>query len=147
MISPVENGTTRASVHPDHDERFLSLRRTLGVTSFGINQMILQPGQRMRIHRHRHQEEVYLVLEGVLTLAIDGDETELAVGELMRVAPEVRRQLINYGPDRVLLIALGGAGEHDGRDAEAFRAWDEESGQAPRDVPLPDDLSPAQRHT
>ncbi len=147
MISPVENGTTRASVHPDHDERFLSLRRTLGVTSFGINQMILQPGQRMRIHRHRHQEEVYLVLEGVLTLAIDGDETELAVGELMRVAPEVRRQLINYGPDRVLLIALGGAGEHDGRDAEAFRAWDQESGQAPRDVPLPDDLSPAQRHS
>ena len=109
--------------------------------------MILQPGQRMRIHRHRHQEEVYLVLEGVLTVAIDGEETKLASGELMRVAPEVRRQLINYGPDRVLLIALGGSGEHEGRDAEAFQAWDEESGQAPRDVPLPDDLPPAERRS
>jgi mannose-6-phosphate isomerase-like protein (cupin superfamily) len=109
--------------------------------------MILQPGQRMRIHRHRHQEEVYLVLEGVLTVAIDGGETELARGELMRVAPGVRRQLINYGPGRVLLIALGGSGEHDGRDAEAFRAWDQESGQAPREVPLPDDLSPAERRS
>src|SRR6202042_14845 len=99
----VENGTTRAALDPDHDERFLSLRRALGVTSFGINQMILQPGQRMRIHRHRRQEEGYLVLEGVLTVAMDGEETKLASGELMRVAPEVRRQLINYGPDRVLL--------------------------------------------
>src|SRR6202012_2620488 len=147
MISLVEDGTTRAALDPDHDERFLSLRRALGVTSFGINQMLLQPGQRMRIHRHRHQEEVYLVLEGVLTVAIDGDETKLTRGELMRVAPEVRRQLINYGPDRVLLIALGGSGEHDGRDAEAFRAWDEQSGQSPRDVPLPDDLSPAEQHS
>lgn len=144
MISLVENGTTRAALDPDHDERFLSLRRALGVTSLGINQMILQPGQRMRIHRHRHQEEVYLVLEGVLTVVIDREETELASGELMRVAPEVRRQLIDYGPARVLLIALGGSGQHDGRDAEAFRAWDEESGQAPRDVPLPDDLPPAE---
>jgi uncharacterized cupin superfamily protein len=147
MISLVEDGTTRVALDPDHDERFLSLRRALGVTSFGINQMILQPGQRMRIHRHQHQEEVYLVLEGVLTVAIEGDETALARGELMRVAPEVRRQLINYGPGRVLLIALGGSAEHDGRDAEAFRTWDEESGQSPRDVPLPDDLSPAERRS
>src|ERR1700744_2077909 len=147
MIWLVEDGTTRAALDPDHDARFLSLRRALGVTSFGINQMILQPGQRMRIHRHRHQEEVYLVLEGVLTVAIEGDETALASGELMRVAPGVRRQLINYGPGRVLLIALGGSAEHDGRDAEAFRGWDEESGQSPRDVPLPDDLSPAERRT
>jgi uncharacterized cupin superfamily protein len=147
MILLVENGTACAALDPDHDERFLSLRRALGVTSFGINQMVLQPGQRMRIHRHRHQEEIYLVLEGVLTVAVDGDETELARGDLMRVAPEVRRQLINYGPRRVLLIALGGSGEHDGRDAEAFRTWDEVSGQSPRDVPLPDDLSPAERRS
>lgn len=87
------------------------------------------------------------MLEGALTVAIDGDETELARGELMRVAPGVRRQLINYGPGRVLLIALGGSAEHDGRDAEAFGTWDQESGQAPRDVPLPDDLPPAERHS
>lgn len=143
----MENGTTRAVLDPDHDERFLSLRRALGVTSFGINQMILQPGQRMRIHRHRHQEEVYLVLEGVLTVAVECDETELERGKLIRVAPNVRRQLINYGPARVLLIAVGGSGAHDGRDAEAFRAWEEQSGASPRDVPLPDDLPPAERRS
>jgi mannose-6-phosphate isomerase-like protein (cupin superfamily) len=102
--------------------------------------MVLQPGQRMRIHRHAGQEEVYLVLEGRLAISIEGDESMLAQGELMRVAPDVRRQLINRGPDRVVLIALGGAQEHNGRDAEAFTSWEQETGASPREVPMPDDL-------
>jgi mannose-6-phosphate isomerase-like protein (cupin superfamily) len=138
----MEKGTSRAALDREHGERFLSLRRTLGVTSFGINQMVLQPGQRMRIHRHRRQEEVYVVLEGLLTVAIEGDETELGRGELLRVAPEVRRQLINYGPERVLLLALGGAAEHQSRDAEAFGGWESQTGADPREVPLPDDVTP-----
>jgi len=143
----MEKGTTQAALDPNHGERFLSLRRALGVTSFGINQILLQPGQRMRIHRHRRQEEVYLVLEGALTVAIEGDEIELGRGELMRVAPEVRRQLINYGPEPVLLLALGGDAEHQGRDAEAFGAWNDQAGADPRDVPLPDDLQPPDRRS
>jgi mannose-6-phosphate isomerase-like protein (cupin superfamily) len=143
----METGTSRAALDPDRGERFLSLRRALGVTSFGINQIVLQPGQRMRIHRHRRQEEIYLVLEGVLTVAVEQVEIELGRGELMRVAPEVRRQLINYGPERVLLVALGGAAEHQGRDAEAFGGWEDQGGADPQDVPLPDDLEPADRRS
>ncbi len=138
----MDDGTSRAALDPDSPERFLSLRRALGVTAFGINQMVLQAGQRMRIHRHHRQEEVYLVLAGTLTVAIEGEEAELGQGELMRVAPDVRRQLINYGPGRVVLIALGADGEHEGRDAEAFTAWEQETGAPPKDVPLPEDLSP-----
>jgi mannose-6-phosphate isomerase-like protein (cupin superfamily) len=138
----MNDGTGRAQLDPDSPERFVALRRELGVTTFGINQMVLQPGQRMRIHRHQRQEEVYLVLEGSLTVAIEGDETELGGGELLRVAPGVRRQLTNYGPTRVVLLALGADGEHDGRDAEAFHSWDEQDPSQPRDVPFPDDLPP-----
>jgi uncharacterized cupin superfamily protein len=136
----MEDGTTRTRLDPESPERFLSLRRALGVTTFGINQMVLQPGQRMRIHRHGRQEEVYLVLEGRLNVAVEADETVLEEGELMRVAPQVRRQLINRGPSRVVLIALGADGDHEGRDAEAFTSWDQTTGAAPRDVPLPEDL-------
>ena len=136
----VEEGTNRTRVDPASKERFVSLRRALDVTSFGINQMVLQPGQRMRVHRHAHQEEVYLVLEGRLTVAVETQETDLEPGELMRVGPAVRRQLINYGPGRTVLIALGADGEHDSRDAEAFTSWEVQTGAAPRDVPLPDDL-------
>ena len=125
----------------DTDERFVQLRKRLGVTGFGINQLTLAPGQRMRIHRHAGQEEVYLVIEGRLTVFVEGVAHTVAAGELMRVAPEIRRQLANTHRERVTLVALGSArDEHESRDAEAFNTWEETTGGQPRDVPLPDDL-------
>ena len=136
----MDEGIARTALNPDAGERFVSLRRELGVTSFGINQMVLEPRQRGRIHRHGRQEEVYLVLEGTLTLLVEGEEQALERGELVRVAPEVRRQLVNRGPQRVVLVALGGDGEHTGRDGEAFADWGDARGAPPQEVPLPDDL-------
>src|SRR5918912_4229105 len=108
----MESGVAFAKLDPDSEERFVPLRRLLGVTSFGLNQILLRPGQRGRIHRHTAQEEVYIVLAGTLTLGIEGEERELSQGELVRVAPEVRRQISNRGSEDVLLLALGGANEH-----------------------------------
>jgi hypothetical protein len=51
----------------------------------------------------------------------------------------VRRQLANPHAEDVLLLALGGATEHVGRDGEAFTSWDEQAGAPPQDVPLPAD--------
>ena len=79
-------------------------------------------------------------LEGRLDILIDGEESELGAGELIRVAPGVRRQLVNRGPGRLVLLALGGAGEHEGRDGEAFASWDDETPTSPQDLPLPPDL-------
>ncbi len=140
----MEEGTSVTKLDPDTTERFVALRRALGVTSFGINQIVLQPGQRMRIHRHARQEEVYLVLEGRLTLMIEGEPRELEQDELIRVAPQVRRHLVNPGPGRVLLLALGGAAQHDGRDGEAFVTWEQQTGAPPQEVPLPADLAPGE---
>ena len=136
----MEEGSTRTRLDPRSGERFVPLRRQLGVTSFGMNQIVLLPGQRGRIHRHERQEEVYLVLEGKLTLIIETEESELGEGELIRVAPVLRRQLVNRGPGRLVLIALGGAGEHLGRDGEAFEFWDQQAGVSPQELPLPPDL-------
>ena len=123
------------------DERFQSLRRELGVSSFGINLITLNPGERGRIHAHERQEEVYLVIEGELTLVVEGEEHALGRGRLARVGPSVRRQLVNKGPERLALLALGGSGEHTGRDGRAWESWDEEGeGRPPQDVPLPHDL-------
>jgi quercetin dioxygenase-like cupin family protein len=135
----MESGVSFAALDPDTEERFVPLRRLLGVTSFGLNQIVLRPGQRGRIHRHRDQEEVYLVLQGTLTLVIEREARELGQGELARVAPEVRRFIANRGEDDVVLIALGGATEHVGRDGEAFVDWDQEEGAPPQEVPLPPD--------
>ncbi len=136
----MEKGTSRARIEPTAEDRFVLLRPAVGVTSFGINEIVLEPGQRGRIHLHHEQEEVFLVLEGVLTIGVDGVEETLEKSELIRVGPGVRRQLVNRGPERLILLALGGAGEHQSRDAEAFESWDQAEGASPRDVPLPEDL-------
>ena len=135
------NDVTYAELDRDTGERFQRLRRELGVQSFGLNLLALQPGQRSRVHVHEHQEEVYLVLEGELTLVFEDGERALGPDEVARVPGPVRRQLVNRGPGRVVLIALGGAGEHESRDALAWVDWDEEGpGRGPADVPWPDDL-------
>ena len=122
-------------------ERFQGLRRELGVSGFGMNLIILTPGQRGRIHSHERQEEVYLVLEGELTLLIEGVEHRLGPDDLVRVGPSVRRQLVNVAGTRLVLLALGGSGEHAGRDGHAWESWDEGGeGRPPQEVPLPDDL-------
>jgi uncharacterized cupin superfamily protein len=141
----VEPGTARTRIAGDSEERFVALRRELGVTSFGMNQIVLQPGQRGRIHRHQRQEEVYLVLEGTLTLVVEHEDSTLERGDLIRVAPDLRRQLVNRGPDRLVLLALGGDGEHAGRDGEAFASWDDEDPAPPQQVPLPPDLPAGER--
>jgi mannose-6-phosphate isomerase-like protein (cupin superfamily) len=124
-------------------ERFQTLRRELGVTSFGINLLVLGPGERGRIHSHERQEEVYIVLDGELTLLVEREPTVLGPDRLARVAPGVRRQLVNGGSSPLVLLALGGAGEHVGRDGSAWSDWDEPGpGRPPQEVPLPDDLPP-----
>ena len=140
----MEDGTTTTRLDPATGERFLPLRRQLGVSSFGMNQITLQPGQRGRIHRHQRQEEVYLVLEGTLTLLVEGERTELGVGELIRVAPDVRRQLVNRGPGRLIVLALGGASKHHGRDGEAFRDWSDQQPVPPQELSMPPDLDPGE---
>jgi mannose-6-phosphate isomerase-like protein (cupin superfamily) len=143
-VREMEEGTARARLDPDFGERFLPLRRQLGVTSFGMNQIVLRPGQRGRIHRHLRQEEVYLVLEGQLTLLVEGEPSELRADEMIRVAPRLRRKLVNRGPGRLVLLALGGATEHQGRDGEAFAAWEDENPAPPQEMPMPPDLDPGE---
>jgi len=132
-----------ARLEPAPAERFNRLRAQLGVSSFGINQILLAPGERNRIHRHKRQEEVYLVLEGTLTLIVEGEPHDYGVGECVRVAPRVRRQLVNRQRTAVSLLALGGYvdHQHEPRDAEAFNDWDETEPGTPQTVPLPGDLS------
>ena len=136
----MEKGISRSRLDADCAQRMLSLRRDLGVSSFGLNQMVLEPGQRGRIHRHARQEEVYLVIAGRLNVEVEQEDHELGPGELMRVAPDLRRQLANRGSEWVVLVALGGAGEHEGRDGEAFSDWEQTRGASPQEVPLPEDL-------
>jgi len=141
----MDQGVSYSRLETDGPERFFRLRQILGVSSFGLNLIVLKPGERGRIHRHERQEEVYLVLEGTLSLGVEGVERDMGAGEIARVAPEVRRQLVNRGPGRCVILALGGSGDHAGRDGIAYASWDSRQGAPPRQIPLPEDLPEAER--
>src|SRR3954468_680489 len=125
----MDEGVTYTQLDLGSPERFVALRRELGVSTLGLNLILLRPGQQGRIHRHERQEEVYLVLEGTLTLAVEGEERALGPGELARVGPVVRRRLMNRGEQRVALTALGGAEPHQGRDGVAYESWEDAAGR------------------
>jgi uncharacterized cupin superfamily protein len=135
----MESGVSFTSLDPDGEDRFQWLRRELGLSTFGLSLMRLRSGQSGRIHRHLHQEEAYLVLEGTLTLVVENEPRELGRGDLARVGPEVRRQLANRTTEPVLVLALGGAKPHESRDGRAYASWDEEGeGRPPQEVPYPE---------
>ena len=136
----MELGVRLTRLDLEDAERVQTLRRDLGVSSFGLNLMRLAPGQRGRIHRHERQEEVYVVLAGTLTLVVEDEPLDMARGEVAALGPEVRRQLVNRGPDPCALLAIGGAEPHQGRDGLAFRSWDDHEGAPPQEIPLPEDL-------
>ncbi len=136
----MEQGVSFATLDPDSGERFQRLRAELGISTFGMNLVVMQPGQVGRIHRHERQEEVYLVLEGELALQLEGDEQRVPTGGVVRVAPELRRQLVNRRPQRLVLLALGGSAPHEGRDGEAFTSWDATEGAPPQEIAPPPDV-------
>jgi uncharacterized cupin superfamily protein len=136
----MQDGISFGKIDHAGTDRFQRLRAELGVETFGLNLIRLAPRQRGRIHTHERQEEVYVVLSGTLTLATAEGDHELGAGACARVAPGVRRQLVNRGRERCVLLALGGAEPHNGRDGIAFETWDSPEGRSPQDMPMPPDL-------
>lgn len=90
--------------------RFRAIRAAIGVSSWGMNVLELDPGcegHPKHDHKADGQEEVYLVLEGQVELQTDDQAYTLRQGDLVRVPAEVTRQLITRQVGAVIL-ALGG---------------------------------------
>jgi len=68
----MRDDVSEARIELDGAERFQLLRRELGISSFGLNELRLRPGRRGRIDRHERQEQVYVVREGTHSLGIEG---------------------------------------------------------------------------
>ena len=89
-----------------HDEdleraygKWVLVRRSLGVTSFGMNTVELPPGESIPEHDEtgREHEELFLVLEGAPTLVVDGADHPLREGSFARLDPTPKRTVRNDG--------------------------------------------------
>jgi quercetin dioxygenase-like cupin family protein len=75
-------------------------------------------------HRHRTQEELYLVVDGTLTFKVGDDVFEAPAGTAVRVAPPTVRSVHNDSDaDAVLVIVSKIADSYDGEVETVDGFW------------------------
>ena len=90
---------------PDIEARFG--RKHLNSEHLGLSYFRYGAGYRGPIgHRHREQEEAYVVVSGSGTARLDDDIRELRQWDVLRVAPQVVRAF-EAGPEGLELLAVG----------------------------------------
>jgi uncharacterized cupin superfamily protein len=87
---------------------WLLARRSLGLSSFGMNVVEIPPGERIPEHDEagRDQEEVFIVLEGSPSLVVDGREIETPAGTFARLDPHLTRTGVNHGDDVAAVLIV-----------------------------------------
>ena len=103
-------------------------RSAVGARDIGVSLWRYAPGVRSPVgHRHREQEEAYLVVGGSGEILLDGEVGALRRWDLVRVSPEVVRAFA-AGPDGLEIVAVGGP-KPEGGDGEALPVeWPDGSG-------------------
>ncbi len=93
-------------------------RGPMGASDIGVSHFRYAPDVRSQMgHRHREQEEAYLVVRGSGQVLLDGEVSELRQWDLVRVSPEVVRAFA-AGPEGLEIVAVGGP-KPEGGDGEA----------------------------
>ncbi len=108
-LQEVEDAARKFGMPPGLEARFA--RSALGLQKSGVTLFRVGPDFKVPWgHRHRDQEEVYLVLRGSATVAFDdGESAELGEWDAIRIPPEAARSF-RSGPDGAEVLAFG-AGE------------------------------------
>ena len=97
-------------------------RKFLNSKELGVSLFRYQPNYRSeRAHKHRVQEEVYVVIKGSGQILLDDKVEDLKTWDTIRIAPQVLRSFA-AGTDGLELIAIGGTkpeeGDGEPQDAE-----------------------------
>jgi quercetin dioxygenase-like cupin family protein len=92
--------------------------RDLGVSHFRYAPNLRSP----MAHSHKVQEEAYIVVSGSGRILLDDSVEELALWDVIRVAPEVVRAF-EAGPEGLDVIAIGGPKPEEGDGVRATPNW------------------------
>jgi mannose-6-phosphate isomerase-like protein (cupin superfamily) len=97
--------------------RWQALNGPLGVTTFGVNAVVLDPGEEIDIEHDetssRHQE-VYVVVTGRAVFSVGTEEVQAGPGDVVAVAdPGERRSYRALEPGtRIVCFGAGPGAEH-----------------------------------
>ena len=109
-------GYSFGSIEEMGDGTFRKVRQALGVTAFGVNVLVIQPGVVGRPHWHDEQDELYFVHSGRARFEVPGESRELGPGGLLHVESTTPRRVTSVGDEELVMLVVGGKGGYVGRD-------------------------------
>ena len=120
------------------------LAKALGARSLGARLWRIAPGEASTRHRHRTQEELYVLLEGRGRLRVDGELLDLEPGAAVLVEPDSVRQPFNDTGEDQLWLVVGAPPE----PANTLEMTEDQLRELYPDGPraLPPELGGGERH-
>jgi mannose-6-phosphate isomerase-like protein (cupin superfamily) len=121
-LRDLEDMAPKFGLAPDVSARFAA--RELGLSRSAVSLQRLAAGATQPFgHRHKQQEELYIVLEGSGQVKLDDDVVDVRAWDAIRVAPEVTRAF-SAGPEGLEFLAFGAPGlETPMDDVESEQGW------------------------
>jgi len=108
---------------PEIEGRFA--RKRLDSRDLGVSLWRYAPGFRAQTgHRHREQEEAYVVVSGEGRMLVEGEVIKLRRYDAVRVAPQTVRAF-EAGPNGLEMIAIGGPKPEGGDGEPVDVTWPE----------------------
>jgi mannose-6-phosphate isomerase-like protein (cupin superfamily) len=122
-LKDVEDQAMQFGLSPGLEARFAT--RAMELESGGVGYERLAPDFRVPFgHRHKEQEEVYVILSGSARLKLDDEILELKQWDIVRV-PKGTMRCFEGGPDGVEILAFGAphAGPNPQEEVEMEQGW------------------------
>ena len=93
------NENEREYRHGDHGPKYLEKGPRM---NFGIVQIL--PGEEVSGHVHQQMQEGFFVLEGTVTMKIEGVSYEFNPGDYIHIEPGEGHYISNYGDQVVRMV-------------------------------------------
>ena len=109
---PLRTGSTYPAPYAAQmgDRGWLALGEAGGLTQFGVNLVVMQPGSRSSLrHWHSHEDEFLMVVSGELVLIDDRGEQALRQGDCAayRAGDENAHHLVNRSDHEARFLVTG----------------------------------------
>ncbi len=119
-LKDVEDQAPNFGLSPQLEARMA--RVPLELENFGVSYQRLGPNFRVPFgHKHKNQEEVYLVVSGSMRAKVEDEVVELKQWDALRVHKDTMRGF-EAGPEGAEVIAVGAPNTGPG-DAEMEQDW------------------------
>jgi mannose-6-phosphate isomerase-like protein (cupin superfamily) len=119
-LKEVEDQAPKFGLSPQLEARMA--RVALGLESSGISYQRLEPDFRVPFgHKHKNQEEVYVLVSGSARIKLEDEVVELKPFDAVRVPKDTMRGF-EAGPEGAEFIAVGAPNTGPG-DADVVQGW------------------------